>query len=282
MFTIVMVLVVLGGIGAIFGFILAFANKKFSMEVNPLIHEVEDILPKGQCGACGYAGCAAYAEAVVSNKDVPPNLCVPGKDEVAKAVAEITGKVAEKVEPRIAYIKCKGSIDKAAQSYRYKGIKDCKAANLLQGGPKGCKHGCIGFGTCVNSCPFGALTLSNQGLPEVDSKKCTGCGTCETACPKNVIEMVSVDSLVEVSCNSKDKGAIARKVCSTACIGCGICAKNCSYKAIEVKNNLAVVDTKICIEKCNEATCITKCPTGAIQSARGLSVKNSSNIKVTI
>ena len=54
------------------------------MEVNPLIHEVEEVLPKGQCGACGFAGCAAYAEAVVLNPDVPPNLCVPGKDAVAK------------------------------------------------------------------------------------------------------------------------------------------------------------------------------------------------------
>ncbi|EKQ57170.1 MULTISPECIES: RnfABCDGE type electron transport complex subunit B [unclassified Clostridium] len=284
MFTVIMVLVVLGGIGAVFGFILAFANRKFAMEVNPLIHEVEDILPKGQCGACGYAGCAAYAEAVVINAEVPPNLCVPGKDAVAKLVAEITGKKTEEVEPKVAHVRCKGSVDKAKQSYRYKGIKDCKAAILLQGGPKECKHGCIGFGTCVNNCPFGALTIGKEGLPVVDISKCTGCGKCESSCPKNVIELISVNSIVEVNCNSKDKGAIARKICSAgACLGCGICAKNCNYGAIEIKNNLAVVNTQICLENCKEATCIAKCPTGAIKAANNLKAKNNSiNIKATI
>lgn len=270
MFTAIMVLVVMVGIGAVFGSILAIANKKFAMEVNPLIHEVEEILPKGQCGACGYAGCAAYAEAVVVDKDVPPSLCVPGKDAVANAVAELTGKIAAKVEPRVAHVKCKGAIGKATISYNYKGIKECAAANLLQGGPKGCKHGCIGFGTCVNNCPFGAMTMSKEGLPVVDTKTCTGCGKCESSCPKNVIEMIPINSTVKVNCNSKDKGAIAKKVCSNACIGCGICARNCSYGAIELQNNLAVVNSKICTEKCAEATCISKCPTGAIKTANTL------------
>ncbi|WP_271812633.1 RnfABCDGE type electron transport complex subunit B [Clostridium beijerinckii] len=283
MFTVIMVLVVLGGIGAVFGFILAFANRKFAMEVNPLIHEVEDILPKGQCGACGYAGCAAYAEAVVMKDDVPPNLCVPGKDAVAKLVAEITGKKAEEVEPRIAHVRCKGTSEKAALSYKYKGVHDCKAASLIQGGPKGCKHGCIGFGTCVSSCPFGAMTMGENGLPVVNRKKCTGCGKCEESCPKNVIQMISINARVKVDCNSKDKGAIVRKLCSAACIGCGLCAKNCSYGAIQVQNNLAVVDQKICAEKCSEATCLAKCPTGAIKVANELIAnKNSDTVKVTI
>lgn len=283
MVTAIMVLVVMVGIGAVFGFILAIANKKFSMEVNPLIEEVEDVLPKGQCGACGYAGCAAYAEAVVLNKEVPPNLCVPGKDAVAKAVAQITGKVAEKVEPRVSHIRCRGTIDKATLSYKYKGIKDCAAANLIQGGPKGCKYGCIGFGTCVKKCPFGAMSMGEDGLPVVDVKKCTGCGKCEEACPKDVIQMISTNAIVKVECNSKDKGAVARKVCSTSCLGCGICAKNCTYGAIKIENNLAVVDSKICIEKCNEATCIAKCPTGAIRNASQLEIyKDVNTLKATI
>ena len=90
--TAIMILVVMVGIGAFFGFVLAFANKKFAMEVNPLINEVEEILPKGQCGACGFAGCAKYAEAVVEDPEVAPNLCVPGKAAVAAKVAELTGK----------------------------------------------------------------------------------------------------------------------------------------------------------------------------------------------
>lgn len=283
MFTAIMVLVVMVGIGAVFGSILAIANKKFSMEVNPLIHEVEDVLPKGQCGACGYAGCAAYAEAVVIDKEVPPNLCVPGKDAVANIVAELTGKAATKLEPKVAHVRCHGTIHKAALSYNYKGIKDCSAANLLQGGPKGCKYGCIGFGTCVNNCPFGAMTMGKEGLPVVNAKICTGCGKCEASCPKSVIEMISIDSIVEVNCNSKDKGAVAKKVCSDACIGCGLCAKNCNYGAIELQNNLAVVNAKVCIENCTESTCTSKCPTGAIKNASELKrLKNANTLKATI
>ena len=262
----IMILVIMGTVGLAFGFILAFANKKFSTEINPLIHLVEDALPKGQCGSCGYAGCMAYAEAVVLNPEVAPNLCIPGKEAVAKVVAELTGKAAAKIDPIVAQVRCSGSLGKATLSYNYKGIQDCVSANLLQGGPKGCKYGCIGFGTCVRTCPFGAMTMSKEGLPIIDVKICTGCGSCEAVCPKKVIHMVPTDAKVQVYCNSNDKGAVARKLCTNACIGCGICVKNCSYGAIKVENSLAIVDAKICIEQCHEATCIAKCPTGAIRS----------------
>ena len=155
------------GVGAFFGIVLAIANKKFAMEVNPLIPEVEDVLPKGQCGACGFAGCAKYAEAVVLDPDVPPNLCVPGRAEVAAKVAELTGKKAEETEPRYAHLKCRGTKTAKAAAYNYQGVPDCGAAKLLQGGPNACKFGCIGFGNCVRACPFGALSMGEDGLKEL-------------------------------------------------------------------------------------------------------------------
>ena len=185
-----LILLVMTGLGLGFGIILAFANKKMAVEMNPLIHIVEDVLPKGQCGACGYAGCQAYAEAVVLNPDVPPNLCVPGKEPVAKAVAEITGKQAEATEPRIAQVRCAGTIGKAVMDFQYEGVKDCLAASLLQGGPKHCHFGCLGQGTCVDKCPFGALTLSEEGLPVVNAERCTGCAVCAAVCPRSVIQMI--------------------------------------------------------------------------------------------
>ena len=262
-----MILVVLTGLGLVFGFILAFANKKFAIEINPLIHIVEDALPKGQCGACGYAGCAAYSEAVVLNPDVPPNLCIPGKAPIAKIVAELTGKAAAEVEPRIAQVRCAGIAGKAVKSYEYVGVEDCLAANLLFGGPKACKHGCLGLGSCVKNCPFNAMTMSPEGLPIIDPAKCTGCGKCETVCPKKVITMLPLTSRVRVNCNSKDKGPVARKACSAACIGCSLCVKECPYEAVKMVNNLATVDPKICAEKCSDAKCLAKCPTKAIRPA---------------
>jgi Na+-translocating ferredoxin:NAD+ oxidoreductase RNF subunit RnfB len=264
--TAIMVIIVMGAAGITFGFVLAYANKKFAVEVNPLIHIVEDVLPKGQCGACGYAGCLAYAEAVVLNSEVAPNLCVPGKEAVAKLVAELTGKAAAKVEPKLAKLKCAGASCNASKSFNYSGIEDCIAASLLQGGPKSCKYGCIGFGTCTRNCPFGAITMSDEGLPIIDENKCTGCGKCEAICPKKAIHVIPSEALVNVSCNSKDKGAEARKLCKVSCLGCGICVRNCTHGALKVENNLAVVNTSVCIEKCNQPTCCAKCPTGAIKT----------------
>lgn len=259
------IIIVMAVLGLLFGLVLATANKKFSVEVNPLIHVIEDILPKGQCGACGFPGCQAYAEAVVLNESVAPNKCVPGGQSVADRVAELTGKIAEKIEPRVALIRCSGGTDRAVQSFRYSGIMDCVAASLVQGGPKGCKYGCMGFGTCVRNCPFGAISMGENGLPVVNAKLCTGCGACEAVCPKNVIAMTPKDAKVIISCNSKDKGAVARKLCQSACIGCGLCVKNCKFGAVRLENNLAIIDCSVCIQNnCTEPRCTEKCPTKAI------------------
>ncbi|MDD2361200.1 MAG: RnfABCDGE type electron transport complex subunit B, partial [Syntrophaceticus schinkii] len=126
--SVIAVIAVIGLVGLFFGVLLAFADKKLAVEMNPLIHVVEDILPKGQCGACGFAGCAAYAEAVVLDKDVPPDLCVPGKKAVAQMVAELTGKAAKDIEPRVAFIRCALPISAAKKKYQYSGIEDCLAA----------------------------------------------------------------------------------------------------------------------------------------------------------
>ena len=163
-FIAIMAVVIMACIGIVFGFILASADKKFAMEENPLIGEVKEALPQGQCGACGFAGCAKYAEAVVLDPNVPPNLCVPGKAEVAAVVAKLTGKVAEATEPKYAHIKCRGGNGIAKLAYEYKGIHDCAAAKIVQQGPKFCKFGCLGFGNCTRACPFGAMSMGENGL----------------------------------------------------------------------------------------------------------------------
>ncbi|MGL5345784.1 MAG: RnfABCDGE type electron transport complex subunit B [Peptostreptococcaceae bacterium] len=272
--TAILIVVIMTAVGLFFGLVLAIANKKFAVEVNPLIHLVEDVLPKGQCGACGYAGCLAYAEAVVLNEDVPPNLCIPGKELVANMVAELTGKKAEEIEPRYAYVKCSGCKDKANLKYEYDGIADCICANSILGGPKECIYGCIGLGTCVKNCPFEAIEMGENRLPIIDKDKCTGCGKCESICPKKVISMDPIECKVQISCNSKDKGAIAKKACSVSCIGCGICVKNCEHKAINIENNLAIISHQICIENCDNPVCMSKCPTGAIVIKSKESINN--------
>ncbi|RNC29597.1 MAG: Electron transport complex subunit RsxB [Candidatus Dichloromethanomonas elyunquensis] len=265
MVIVIAIIGVMALVGLFFGLVLAFANKKLAVEMNPLIHVVEDVLPKGQCGACGYAGCQAYAEAVVLDKDVSPSLCIPGKKAVSEQVAKLTGKAAAEIEPQYAFIKCcQPAVGN--NKYDYSGINDCLAATLCQGGPKECKYGCIGLGTCVKQCVFDALQINENGLPEVDEEKCTGCGKCATACPKKVIAMIPAGSHVSVHCNSLDTGAVVRKICKVGCIGCGVCVKQCPYSAIIMKDNLAVIDSSICMDKCDNSVCLEKCPSKVIRT----------------
>jgi len=254
-------LVFLAGLGTVFGAGLAIAAKRFAVQIDPRVEKVKDVLAHAHCGACGYAGCEQYAEAVVNNPDVSPNLCIPAGAKGAEAVALITGKKAEVREPEFARIMCQGSVSKSRKKFIYEGVIDCRAAVLAGGGDKSCAYGCLGYGTCSRVCPFGAITMSTDGLPVVDITKCTGCRKCEQACPKKVIEVLPASKMVLVACHSRDKGGDTKKNCDLGCIGCGMCVKVCPFDAPSVQNNFSRID----VNKCRVCgLCVAKCPTKAI------------------
>ena len=58
----------LGGITLVLTTLLVWANKKLHVEEDPRIDVIDEVLPQSNCGACGYPGCRAFAEAVVDNK----------------------------------------------------------------------------------------------------------------------------------------------------------------------------------------------------------------------
>ena len=96
-------IIVLGSLGLAYGLGLAFASKKFHVEIDPKIEEINEILPSANCGACGYPGCNGYAEAIVSS-GAPINLCAPGGDEVIGKIAEIMGMEASSADKKVAVI----------------------------------------------------------------------------------------------------------------------------------------------------------------------------------
>ncbi len=248
-------LLIVGGIGLIFGCILAFASFIFKIDEDERIALISNELPGANCGGCGYAGCSAFAAAVVSG-EAPVNGCTVGKGAVSNKIATIMGSKAEDVEPLVAHILCSGTCDIAVDKYEYSGVPDCVAASKLAGGAKSCAYGCLGLGTCASVCEFGAIYVEN-GIANINRDKCVACGKCVSACPKKIITLIPMSQKYIVNCLSTDPGPITIKNCKTGCIGCKICEKNCPSEAITVTNNLAMID----YEKCNSCgICVEKCP----------------------
>jgi len=252
-------LISLGGLGLILGAGLAFASKKFAVEVNPMVEDVLEVLPGANCGSCGYAGCAAYAEAVVE-KSASTTLCAPGGAEVMQKISQLLGQEVKTTARRVAYLHCAGSKDRAKDKYVYDGIRDCQMAVLLGGGPKACDYGCIGFGSCVEACQFDALRMGEDGLPVVDREKCTACGACVRICPKNLFDLLPDTTSIYLACSSHDSGKAVKDVCSVGCIGCGICAKVTEGDAIEIKDNLPSINYDV---SPNLILAHYKCPTNS-------------------
>ncbi len=258
-YAIIGALIELGFFGLLFGVGLALAAKKFAVEVDPRVEKIIEILPNANCGGCGYPGCSGFAKAVVSG-EASPSGCPPGGPEVAQKIAEILGVTVEATEPMVAVVRCNGGV-RAKDKFTYDGIADCRAALLVGNGHKMCSHGCLGFGTCVDACPFNALSMGSEGLPINDFEKCTGCGICVDVCPTGVMQLVPRNKPIFVACNSKDKGAFVRKACESGCIACMLCQKNCPYDAIHISENLARID----FDKCKLCgICIVVCPTKTI------------------
>lgn len=248
----------LGGMGLIFGALLAYASKIFRVEIDPRIERVLAILPGANCGGCGYPGCSGYAEAVVKGT-AEINLCAPGGADVVAQIAAILGE--EDTGPgveMVAAVQCKGGNKEATTRFIYQGILDCTAAQMIDSGFKGCTYGCLGLGTCVKACPFGALRMNSNGLPEVIEEKCTACGLCVKACPRNIITLIPKTQRVFIGCKSQDRGKSVKAVCSVGCIGCTRCAnpKFTPSGAIEMDNNLPKIvnpdaeDLRNAVESC--------------------------------
>ena len=256
---------ILAGLGLLLSLVLYFIAKKFKVEEDPRIDEVEKVMPGANCGGCGFAGCRAFADAAVKAPNLDNNFCPVGGNDVMKKVAAILGYEMKEKAPMVAVVRCNGTCENRPRTNIYDGVKSCKVKAALYSGDTGCAYGCVGCGDCVAACQFGAISMDPAtGLPVVDENKCTACGACSKACPKHVIEIRNKgprNMRMYVSCINKDKGPVAKKACAAACIGCGICAKTCTHDAITVQDNVAYIDFGKC-KLCRE--CEAMCPTGAI------------------
>ena len=144
---------ILGGLGLIFGLVLAAASRIFYVETDPRLEKLNECLPGANCGGCGEAGGGGYAEAVLKG-EAPIGRCNSGGNECAQAMAAIMGVEAEEVTRKVALVRCSGAktydkdgnlVTGARIKAEYEGIRDCLAASKVGGnGPLSCKFGCLG------------------------------------------------------------------------------------------------------------------------------------------
>ncbi|MEE4299488.1 MAG: electron transport complex subunit RsxB [Pseudomonadales bacterium] len=154
----------IGSVGAIalaFGAVLGWAAVRLKVEEDPVVEQIDDLLPQTQCGQCGHPGCRPYAEAIANGVD-PINLCVPGGDSTIAAIADLLGREPEPLdgeaaEPMVAFIR---------------------------------EDECIGCTKCIQACPVDAILGAAKHMHTVIADECTGCDLCVEPCPVDCIDMI--------------------------------------------------------------------------------------------
>ncbi len=258
-------LLVLNAVAAVAGLtivlasLLVVANRWLQVAEDPRIGSVEQMLPHTNCGACGYPGCRAFAEALVSG-EVLPGKCSVGTSADHARIAAFLGVEIGSQEKQVARLACAGGNNVARHRAHYQGLGTCAAAALVAGGGKACFWGCLNLGDCQQACTFDAIDMNSHQLPEVDEDRCTACGDCVQACPKDLFSLHPVSHRLWVACSSLAQGDEILEDCEVACTGCERCAIDAPAQ-IEMRNHLPVIDYQ---KGPFTAQPTERCPTGSI------------------
>lgn len=254
---------IVAGIGIIAAVLLWGAAKKFHVDEDPRIGEVEALLPGANCGGCGKNGCHDFAVACASATSLDGLACPGAGNAVMKQIAAIVGLAPVETAPKVALVRCQGSCARRPQLSDYDGVRSCAIEASVFAGEEACSYGCLGCGDCVAACPYSAMHMdADTGLPVVDYARCVGCGKCVSACPRGINALVEKsETMVWVACMNRDKGPVAMKECDTSCIGCGKCMKVCPAKAVKVSQFVAAINPADCIA-CG--ACVEACPRNSI------------------
>jgi len=257
----------LGSLALLFGVLIAIASKKLWVWEDPRIDKVTSMLPGNNCGACGQAGCRAFAEKAITG-EIPPASCTVMNGDGVKAVAAYLGVDAGAANKRVARLLCGGGSDLAIQRAEYRGLDTCAAAAAVAGGGKGCAWACLGLADCERACTFDAIFMNDRDLPVVIPSLCTACSDCVDACPKGLFTLMPAEQKLIVQCRSLLEGAAADALCAAACNGCGRCAVDGAPGLIHMRNGLAVIDYSN--NALADPSATRRCPTGAIAWVEGM------------
>jgi Na+-translocating ferredoxin:NAD+ oxidoreductase RNF subunit RnfB len=263
-FNIISIILILTSIGLAFGLIIFIINKALPPESSFIkkAEKISSILPEMNCGACGYPGCFAYAQALAKNSNIfltNPCPTVLQSPEMIKNLEKLLDiKIDVKEIKMKAVVACTGDTRTIGD---YRGINSCKAASTLLKGFIKCPYGCLGLGDCIKTCPNGAITVNKDtNVAVIDTNKCNGCGLCVKECPKNIIKLIPADTKIVFLCSyisirdiyERDRGY-------KGCLHCMKCYKSCKYGAISWNKEKAIPEFDNL--KCNLCgACIEVCP----------------------
>lgn len=277
----------MGGLGVLLAAVLVVADRKFYVYEDPRIEEVESLLPHANCGACGCAGCHAFAELAVAGK-IAPGKCTVNSPDGIRAIAALLKVDAGHEEKRVARLACAGGDHVARHKAQYAGLESCRAATLVSGGGKGCSWGCLGLADCERVCEFNAIRMSEHGLPVVSEDLCTACGDCVEVCPKELFSLHPVSHRLWVACRNLLNGEVAEAECEVACTGCGRCAAD-APGLISIVNSLAVIDysrnamaTKMPIQRCPTGAIVWLDKTGPVRGLEAHKITRKSALPVEL
>jgi electron transport complex protein RnfB len=152
----------------LFGIIIAWVSKKYRTNEDPVIAQIDQMLPQTQCAQCGYPGCRPYAEAIAKG-EANINLCPPGGEETVKNLAQLLHL---EIKP----------LEKTQESNLTAWIEEDK---------------CIGCVLCIKACPVDAIFGAVKQMHTVINKECTGCDLCAPVCPVDCILMLDSEALAK-------------------------------------------------------------------------------------
>jgi electron transport complex protein RnfB len=151
------------GLAVVFGLLLGYSAVRFRVEGDPIVDQIDALLPQTQCGQCGYAGCRPYAEAIAAG-EAEINRCPPGGETGMIALADLLGRDPVPLE------------DEAAAE------KPKSVAVIIE-------KDCIGCTLCLQACPVDAILGAAKQMHTVIAEECTGCELCIPPCPVECIVM---------------------------------------------------------------------------------------------
>ena len=162
------VVILLAIVAVIFGLILGYSAIRFRVEGDPVIDQIDALLPQTQCGQCTYAGCRPYAEAI-ANGEAEINQCPPGGEATIIALSELLE------------VEIKPLNDAHGE------IKETKTVVVID------EQTCIGCTLCIQACPVDAILGAAKLMHTVITAECTGCDLCIPPCPVDCIHIVPIE-----------------------------------------------------------------------------------------